>query len=70
MAIRFNGKDQFDLDQQIWAWRSGNPRLRVTKVHPTEELPLSVSSPYPMRKILPKDRLSVLVEYEESPNDH
>jgi hypothetical protein len=66
MTIRFKGKDQYDLDQQVWNWRSANPQLKVTKIHPTEQLPLQAYNPYPVRKIAARDTVSVLVEYNEA----
>ena len=36
----FEGKDQTDLDKQIWDWKSLNPKVKELKRHPVERLPL------------------------------
>ena len=63
MDTRFYGMDQYDLDQQIWTWRSENPHFKVRRIHPTEDIPLTVSDRRPGQKIQFKKRVSVLVEY-------
>jgi len=30
----FSGKNQYDVDQQIWNWRSAHPHIKVVKTHP------------------------------------
>lgn len=65
LSKRLIGKDQYDLDQQIWVWRSNNPNLRITRIHPTEDLDVIASAPLPLRKIDAKDRVAVVIDYEE-----
>lgn len=39
----FEGKDEFDLDQQVFAWRLANPKALTEKTHPDEDLPVGVA---------------------------
>jgi hypothetical protein len=36
----FDGKDDRDLEEQLWQWRSTNPNVVVKYKHPIERLPL------------------------------
>jgi hypothetical protein len=65
MEITFTGMDESDLEQQIWAWRANNPNLKMTKKHPIEMLPLSLSTPHSGQKIFAGHQVSLRVEYEE-----
>jgi hypothetical protein len=64
----FTGKDQYDVDQQMWNWRSSNPNIKVVKAHPAEDLELRMRAPAPNHRPIasPQDRVSVKVDYETS----
>ena len=64
----FSGKDQYDLDQQIWNWRSANPHIKVVKTHPVENIELRMTSPTPNFGLIkpPQDTVSVTIDYEKS----
>jgi hypothetical protein len=61
----FTGKDQKDLDQQEWAWRSQSPNV-VTKTYPDELLPVLARKPggkfAPISNV---DRVSRKIDYED-----
>jgi hypothetical protein len=65
MEITFTGMDETDLEQQIWTWRTNNQNLKMTKKHPIEILPLSLSTPHSGQKIFAGHQVSLRVEYEE-----
>ncbi len=44
----FEGKDKFDLDQQVVAWRSANPKAVIKKTYPDENLPVHATKPTSM----------------------
>ena len=61
----FTGKDERDLESQIWRWRS-NPSIIVKKRHPVEQFDpniASVTGKY--APLTARDTMSVRVEYEE-----
>jgi hypothetical protein len=63
----FNGKDERDLDQKIWAWRSANPKAVINKTYPVEALPVAVRKPEgKYTPILPGDLVSRKIDYEDS----
>jgi hypothetical protein len=64
MAIKLYGVDDTDLEQKLWVWRNENSSFRITKRHPIERLPLDMSPVRPGTKLLAKNTVSVLVEYE------
>jgi len=66
MEITFTGMDESDLEQQIWAWRTNNPNLKMTKKYPIEILPLRLSTPHSGQKIFAGHQVSLRVEYDEA----
>ncbi len=66
MKLRtFEGKDEQDLEQQLWEWRSANPGVVVKHTHPIEGLPLELQERKPGSKIEPKNLVSMRVDYED-----
>jgi hypothetical protein len=61
----FTGKDGYDLDRQLWDWRSANPAAINVKQAPDKPLPLDMTTPSRFAKIVPTDMVSRLVEYDE-----
>jgi hypothetical protein len=64
----FKGKDKYDLDKQIWDWRSAHPNFVVKKTHPIEKLPVDLSKPVSQfaKKIPAADCVSIRLDYEDS----
>ena len=61
---RFTGKDNIDLDRQIWDWLSQHPGWRIAKRHAVERLPLQMMSPHPIKFIEAPDAVAVCIEFE------
>jgi hypothetical protein len=61
----FTGKDSYDLDKQLWDWRSDNPLAVITKVHSDEALLLEMASVRYGEKILSPDLVSRRIEYQD-----
>ncbi len=64
-SIFFEGKDDADVERQIWDWQSAN-RIRIIKKHPLEKLPISakkVDPGYP--KIVAANAVSIRIDYED-----
>jgi hypothetical protein len=36
----FRGKDEVDIERQLWDWRTANPKAVISTKHPIERLPL------------------------------
>jgi hypothetical protein len=66
MEIKIYGVDDTDIEQKIWAWRNENPKFKITKRHPIERLSVEMSAMRPGEKMEVKNRVSVLVEYDEA----
>jgi hypothetical protein len=64
----FTGKDQYDVDRQIWDWRQANPTIKVVKTHSAEEIPLRMRASSPNHGPIPpaQDRVSVKVDFASS----
>lgn len=64
----FVGKDQYDVDQQIWNWRNTNPHIKIVKTYPAVDLGLPMKTPVPNYGPIasPQDRVSVKIDYETS----
>ncbi len=62
----FEGKDQPDLDKQIWDWKSINPKFKELKRYPVERLPLNMTNVTPGTKIISQNLVSIRIDYEES----
>ena len=60
----FIGKDEFDLEQLLWNWRSTNPRVVVTTKHPVERLERRMQSPKKYEKLLAADTVSMPIDYD------
>jgi hypothetical protein len=48
----FKGKNEDDLEKQLWDWRTANPKAIVKQKHPIERLPLNLAKPSPGEKML------------------
>jgi hypothetical protein len=62
----FTGKDEHDLEVQIWGWRSSNPGFSLKKRYPVERLDLDIT---PVKNnyapLTARDMVSAKIEYEE-----
>jgi hypothetical protein len=58
----FIGKDEHDLETQIWAWTSFNPGIAIKKWRPIEKLDLAGDT-HP--SLANPDAVSVKIDYEE-----
>jgi hypothetical protein len=57
----FRGKDKADIDEQVFEWKVGNPKIIVVETYPIERLPLQMSPMQPA-----PDQVSMRVDFEES----
>ena len=64
-SIVFTGKDKFDVEKQIWDWRSAHPKVIIEKIYPEEMLPVEYKKPALGSKILAADTVSKKIDYEE-----
>lgn len=62
----FEGKDKFDLDKQMWDWKSANPKIKELKRYPIERLPWNVSKGAHGAKLSSPNVVSIRIDYEES----
>jgi hypothetical protein len=62
----FEGKDETDLEKQIWDWKSVNPRIKLAKRNSTERLPLKMNKITRSVKINSPNLVSIRIDYEES----
>jgi hypothetical protein len=62
----FKGKDKYDLDQQLWEWRSTHPQAFNVKEGPDNWLPISFRPILRFAKIVYPDLVSRLIEYDEN----
>lgn len=60
----FKGKDQYDLDKQLWDWRSANPKVKVTRTGPVKSI-LEAHTMQRWEPIVPRDTVSMSIQYEE-----
>lgn len=56
--------DPIDLDQKLQKLREENPGKQVALIE-TEALPITVRSPYPVRKIRPEPALRAILEISD-----
>ncbi len=63
----FKGKNEADLEQQIWDWQKSQT-VTIKEKHPIELLPLEVTKPAFKFAPLPPlaDAVSIRVDYEDS----
>jgi hypothetical protein len=61
----FDGKDDRDLEEQLWQWRSTNPNVVVKYKHPIERLPLEFRERKPGSKVSAANLVSMRVDYED-----
>jgi hypothetical protein len=61
----FEGIDDADLERKIWDWQTAN-RVRITKRHPVERLPLAMKTVVPgYPKIVTESAaVSIRLDYE------
>jgi len=64
----FEGKDEYDLNSQIYVWQLANRKIIIKQKHPIERLAIKASQPadiYAKKEPAP-NLVSVRVDYEES----
>ena len=61
----FTGKEKAGIDQQVWEWKVGNPKIKVLGVYPIERLPLELNPIRRFSKITATDLFSMRVDFEE-----
>jgi hypothetical protein len=66
MTKVFTGKDKYDLDKQLWDWRSLHPRARIETTHPDVRLPLEMQGRRPGGILIATDALSRQIDYREA----
>jgi hypothetical protein len=64
-TLTITGKDEFDVEQKLWNWRSANPRAVVTTKHAVERLELRMQYPKKYEKILAPDTVSMRIDYDD-----
>ena len=63
----FEGKDKYDLDKQIWDWKSANPKVKELKRESIKSLPLTVTAPtMPYAKKESPNIVSIRIDYDDS----
>ena len=63
----FKGKDQFDLNKQIWDWKTGHPKAVIKKTHSVEKSRVDATpvKRTGVKKIPAPNLVSVRVDYED-----
>jgi hypothetical protein len=62
----FTGKDEHDLEVQIWGWRSSNPGFSIKKRFPVERLDLNMTpTKTNYAPLTARDTLSAKIDYED-----
>jgi hypothetical protein len=59
----FTGNGEFDLEQQLWAWRSANPQAVAVARQPIEHLELVMKAPVPGATLVAPDTVRLRIEY-------
>ena len=62
----FEGKDDADLDKQIWDWKSANPKIKELKRHMVETLPLSMTTTVIGAPLKSHNRMLIRIDYEST----
>ena len=66
-SMTLKGKDETDLEKQLWDWRSDHPNAIVTTKHPIEQLILEMKDPVgKFGKLQARDSVSMRIDYNEA----
>jgi hypothetical protein len=65
-TITFRGKDEVDIERQLWDWRMANPKAVISTKHPIERLPLGMSSPTMGAKRQALDTVLMRIDYTDT----
>jgi hypothetical protein len=60
----FAGKDDVDLQKQIWDWKLANPKAKELSRKEAETLPLDMTSMKIGAPIATRDRVSIAIDYQ------
>jgi hypothetical protein len=64
-ATTFRGKDEVDIERQLWDWRTANPKAVISTKHPIERLPLEMSPPTVGTKMQAPDSVLMRIDYKD-----
>jgi hypothetical protein len=61
----FKGKDEPDLEKQLWDWRQANPKAVNITRHPIERLPLEMKAVVMGVKMQATDLVYIRIDYTD-----
>jgi hypothetical protein len=61
----FMGKNETDLEKQLWDWRQSNPKAIVTSKHPIERLSPEAKPVDKYAKLQGADSVSMRIDYND-----
>jgi hypothetical protein len=64
-SMTFRGKDETDIERQLWDWRSANPKAVVTTKHPIEHLIPEMKPVSRFAKLQAVDLVSMRIDYND-----
>ncbi len=65
-TITFRGKDEVDIERQLWDWRTADPKAVVLTKHPIERLPLEMRPTTMGAKMQALDLVLMRIDYTDS----
>jgi hypothetical protein len=65
-TISFRGKDEVDIERQLWDWRTTNSKAVISIKHPIERLPLVMRPTTMGAKMQALDLVLMRIDYTDT----